>query len=1210
MKKVLQILSLILVLSTVTVGVLVFAQAETTPAEYSEKSLDFNDLGTGFVTSIPGLGLSSASDKTGVLYEVLDDNGDKYVRWIQGTLDSAFNVNVKIGDVNGGDTEMDTVTFSVDLRADGDYNTTVAGTMRLRRGKGNPGWSDVSNIMLISRDGWVCAVDTVDKGGVRLAKLDTEQFHTFSFVANYTTLTLDAYVDGVLAAEDVPISIPSETVLGQAMEPLAWLQEVGSFNWQSNTNTAGDSSLLVDNIVITGGNAVDQVAGSPLILYANGGTFENRPVSYTPGTALPLPTPTREDARFEGWYTTPDFSGEAVTEVPATATGTQCYYAKWDVNLTATFVNGEETVGTVEFTSGDGFFVIDQEVAGCAWLDTTTRRLYHKGATVTATDNVTLEALPVYGPFTDGDGIYIDMDYSEGSATTSSNSSQTITINTSVADVTFPTEGTEENPNAFLQIAMKENQTNDFTYHLFGNDSITGTQFTIAFSMRAAADQPIAGGFVGYKSVDSAGPQMLTFGADGALNFMGRRVATLTADEWLDIVIVFDGSTLKTSLIINGLTYVSDESYQGQTGVARPFYFFINKNNPGTIQLDNLKVYNGAAYLTEVTGNALVIDLDGGTVEGELPGSYVPGTTVQLPTPTKDGATFDGYYDNPDFEGEEISAVPADATGGLFYYAKWLYKVTFDGTEQQMAGTITMPDISGDDVSVGWWKTETEDGWTYLEPNDTYRLTGAVAFTSVSTEIRTNTEGLISAAAVVGEAASYLELTYYIGLADGFDGKPMEEGYPGLEQAKADIADAKERLTELVANQEKFLELVDAMTVAATAGEKAAYALDAREMLSLTDTTYTGIAAAKNRLKTALAEEEVKKLIESADAFLAGTADLTPDATYRDIKEVVQATAEEVTALEGVFAHSELLSAAKDLLDSMNAAADDLAVRAEAFIAALNVLDIDADYETFMDAMAEVEANAVTDVTVPGVADVIEKYEEAKARLEALNTANEAFFEIIARLADAADYATLFGIVETAESLRPFVDPDAEGLADAEAALTEAETKIAALTATAEDFLAKVDELQTKTSYADRKSALAAANALLSSVDATYPGVEQAKQTLAEQEASLAANDAFVASFVAAVDDLENGLRVSDRYKAYAKASQLAGDAQLDLTNPAAVAAMEDYNAAVAAYTQLVNETNDAIADAIGVTAAVAVASQDEKPASVVSTVAQVGAGA
>ena len=197
----------------------------------------------------------------------------------------------------------------------------------------------------------------------------------------------------------------------------------------------------------------------------------------------------------------------------------------------------------------------------------------------------------------------------------------------------------------------------------------------------------------------------------------------------------------------------------------------------------------------------------------------------------------------------------------------------------------------------------------------------------------------------------------------------------------------------------------------------------------------------------------------------------------------------------------------------------------------------------------------------------------------------------------------------TAESLKPFVNPDAEGLAEAEAALAEVETRLAALAAKADEFLAKVDELLSKTNYADRKSALAAANALLADVDATYPGVEQAKLTLAEQEASLAANDAFVASFVAEVDDLKNGLRVSDRYKAYAKASQLAADAQLDLTNPAAAAAMEDFNAAVAAYSQLVENTNDAIADAIGATAGAAIASQEQKPASVVSSLAQVAAG-
>lgn len=50
-------------------------------------------------------------------------------------------------------------------------------------------------------------------------------------------------------------------------------------------------------------------------------------VQVSKGSTYELPVPTREGYAFEGWYTTEDFSGEAVTEVVVSSA--QTYYAKW-----------------------------------------------------------------------------------------------------------------------------------------------------------------------------------------------------------------------------------------------------------------------------------------------------------------------------------------------------------------------------------------------------------------------------------------------------------------------------------------------------------------------------------------------------------------------------------------------------------------------------------------------------------------------------------------------------------------------------------------------------------------------------------------------------------------------------------------------------------------------------------------------------------------
>lgn len=69
-------------------------------------------------------------------------------------------------------------------------------------------------------------------------------------------------------------------------------------------------------------------------LVTNGGEVASSygALKYNGGIAKALPTAaqvTKSGATFGGWYETADFSGSAVTEIPATATGTKTFYARW-----------------------------------------------------------------------------------------------------------------------------------------------------------------------------------------------------------------------------------------------------------------------------------------------------------------------------------------------------------------------------------------------------------------------------------------------------------------------------------------------------------------------------------------------------------------------------------------------------------------------------------------------------------------------------------------------------------------------------------------------------------------------------------------------------------------------------------------------------------------------------------------------------------------
>mgnify|MGYP000250105200 CR=1 FL=1 len=77
----------------------------------------------------------------------------------------------------------------------------------------------------------------------------------------------------------------------------------------------------------------------------NGTNASGNPSSYTYGTAVTLADPTRTGYTFGGWFENADFTGKAVTEIPADATGNKTFYAKWTANeYTVTFDANEGTV--------------------------------------------------------------------------------------------------------------------------------------------------------------------------------------------------------------------------------------------------------------------------------------------------------------------------------------------------------------------------------------------------------------------------------------------------------------------------------------------------------------------------------------------------------------------------------------------------------------------------------------------------------------------------------------------------------------------------------------------------------------------------------------------------------------------------------------------------------------------------------------------------
>lgn len=120
------------------------------------------------------------------------------------------------------------------------------------------------------------------------------------------------------------------------------------------TGWSPEPSEVTENVTYTA-QFSDSLNTYNITYKLNDGTnASGNPSSYTYGTAVPLAAPTRTGYTFGGWFTNSGFSGDAVTEIPADATGDKAFYAKWtankyDVTFNLNYEGAKEITNQVTF---------------------------------------------------------------------------------------------------------------------------------------------------------------------------------------------------------------------------------------------------------------------------------------------------------------------------------------------------------------------------------------------------------------------------------------------------------------------------------------------------------------------------------------------------------------------------------------------------------------------------------------------------------------------------------------------------------------------------------------------------------------------------------------------------------------------------------------------------------------------------------------------
>jgi hypothetical protein len=176
---------------------------------------------------------------------------------------------------------------------------------------------------------------TLKGGSVSLGTIVEGSFTNVRIGVDFKASTLTAFDENNEVIDFVKLSAPSGFAsLAEWQRASNGLRHHILFLGIQNSSSGGtETGILVDDIRIVDGNAFEkpltELPKSTGIEYAiNGGSLpENAPTEYDPEVGTVLPTPTKSNAVFMGWYTTPDFKeGTEIYKIPAGTDGRYFVY--------------------------------------------------------------------------------------------------------------------------------------------------------------------------------------------------------------------------------------------------------------------------------------------------------------------------------------------------------------------------------------------------------------------------------------------------------------------------------------------------------------------------------------------------------------------------------------------------------------------------------------------------------------------------------------------------------------------------------------------------------------------------------------------------------------------------------------------------------------------------------------------------------------------
>ena len=476
--------------------------------------------------------------------------------------------------------------------------------------------------------------------------------------------------------------------------------------WNTNTSGTGtnySNCQLVKNLASAQGSVFNLYAKWNIVTYSitynlNGGTNPSTGVETkynVTSSAITLPTPTKTGYSFGGWYENSSFSGSAVTSIPTGSTGNKVYYAKWTpVTYTITYnlgggsVSGNPSSYTIE---SDTITLNNPTRTGYTFLGWTGSNGTSASTSVSiakgSIGNKTYTANWKANEYTYNVKYVSSTGKDLGSTTVKGKFDSTVTVNAPAkAGYTTPASQnvTFDSTSAKTITFTYPIVTYNISYNLNGGSATNPSNYNVESSQIVLSSPTKTGhtfsGWTGTGLSSSSLTVTIPTGSTGDRSY----TANWTVNNYTLTYNANGGSVSPSSATIAYGSQYGTLPTPTRTGYTFKGWFTASSGGTQVSSTTTMGAGNTTIYAKwSLINYSITYNLNGGTnpSTGVTTSFNVTSAAITLPTPTRTGYTFGGWFDNSSFTGTAVTSIPTGSINNRTYYAKWTvisYSISYD----------------------------------------------------------------------------------------------------------------------------------------------------------------------------------------------------------------------------------------------------------------------------------------------------------------------------------------------------------------------------------------------------------------------------------------------------------------------------------------------------------------------------------------------------